>query len=92
MASYIVIRANIKDKQKYQQYGANVPETLVKYEGEVLVKGAIDQLKGESEFSMQLILVFPNKEKAYDWYNSSEYQALAAIRDESIDSQFIMMK
>lgn len=88
MAAYIIVGLSPKDAEKLQQYGANVPSTLAKFSGEVLIKGQVEQLHGEFDHKIQVILEFPSRDHAYNWYHSEEYQALISTRDQGMDSQF----
>ena len=88
MSAYIIIGFTAKDTDKLQQYGASVPTTLAKYSGEILAKGPVEKLQGDFVHQVQVVITFPNREKALGWYNSDEYQALIPLRDEGMDSQF----
>ena len=88
MTAYIVVGLTPKNAEKLQQYSANVPPTLAKYKGEVLVKGAVEQLHGQFDHKVQVLLAFPSKDDAYNWYHSEDYQALISTRDQGMDSQF----
>jgi len=88
MTAYIIVGLTPKDAEKLHQYGANVPTTLAKYSGEVIVKGPVEQLHGKFDFKVQVILMFPSREHAYNWYHSEEYQRLIPTRDSGMDSQF----
>ena len=65
-----------------------MPSTLAKYSGEVVVKGAVEQLHGTFDYKVQVILMFPSRGHAYDWYHSEDYQALISTRDQGMESQF----
>ena len=88
MTAYIIVGLTAKDTEKLQRYGAGVPPTLAKYSGEVLVKGPVEQLHGQFDHKVQVILAFPSRENAYNWYHSEGYQALISTRDQGMDSQF----
>jgi uncharacterized protein (DUF1330 family) len=88
MTAYIIVGLTPKDADKLQYYGANVPSTLAKYSGEVLAKGPSEQLHGEFKHQIQVILAFPSRENAYNWYHSPAYQALITTRDEAMDANF----
>jgi uncharacterized protein (DUF1330 family) len=88
MSAYIIVGLTPKDADELQRYGANVPSTLAKYSGEVLVKGPVEQLHGNFDYKVQVILMFPSKENAQNWYHSDEYQALIPTRNRGMDSQF----
>ena len=88
MPAYIVVGFTPKNKEKLQEYSASVPPTLAKYSGELIAKGPIEYLNGDSEHQMKVIVTFPSKEDAMSWYNSDEYQALIPTRDEGMDAKF----
>lgn len=88
MSAYITVNFTPTNPDKLQQYGAAVPTTLAKYSGEYLVKGPAEQLSGDTGFQMQVILTFPSRDLALAWYRSPEYQALLAVRDAGMRSQF----
>ena len=88
MTAYITVALSPKDAEKLQYYSANVPSTLAKYSGEVLVKGNVESLHGDFEHKVQVILKFPSRDDAYNWYHSAEYQALIPTRDLAMNAQF----
>jgi uncharacterized protein (DUF1330 family) len=88
MPAYVTVNFTPTDKEKLQQYVAAVPATLAKYSGEFLVKGVFEKLSGNTDYEMQVILVFPTKEQAAGWYHSTDYQALIPLRDVGMRSQF----
>jgi uncharacterized protein (DUF1330 family) len=88
LPAYIIASFTPIDTEKFQQYGASAPSTLIKYSGEILAKGPLESMHGSSNFQMQAIIIFPSREDASAWYHSEEYQALIPIRDAGMDSQF----
>jgi len=88
MTAYIIVGLTPKNADKLQHYGASVPPTLAKYSGEILVKGPVEQLHGQFDYKVQVIIAFPTREKAHDWYYSENYQALVSTRDLGMNSQF----
>lgn len=91
MIAYVMVRFTPKDPEKLQQYAASVPPTLAQHGGEVLAKGPLQPLYGNSNYQTQVIIAFPSKEAAIQWYNSEAYQALIPIRDASMNSQFQLL-
>jgi uncharacterized protein (DUF1330 family) len=88
MPAYITVNFTPTDEEKLRQYVAAVPATLVRYSGELLVRGMLEKLSGDTEYEMQVILAFPTREQATDWYHSPDYQALIPLRDAGMRSQF----
>jgi uncharacterized protein (DUF1330 family) len=88
MTAYIIVGLTPTDAEKLQQYSVNVPSTLATFSGEVLMKGKVEQLHGDFSHKVQVILEFPSRDDAYNWYHSEEYQALIPTREKGMDSQF----
>lgn len=88
MPAYIVVDLIPTDASKLQKYSTLAVETLIPYEGEFLVKGPIEALHGEQRLKSKVIIAFPDRENASDWYHSDAYQAIVSLRNEAMDSQF----
>jgi uncharacterized protein (DUF1330 family) len=48
-------------------------------------------LHGESPFERGLIVEFPDRQTAIDWYNSPAYQAILETRNTAFDSRFVLI-
>lgn len=88
MTAYVVVHFTPKNTDKLQEYGAAVPATLARYNGELLARGEKLTLHGTHAHKMQVIIAFPDKDSASDWYHSEAYQALVPVRDEGMSSEF----
>lgn len=90
MSSYIIVNQFIKDQTKLEEYAKKSAPLLSLYDGEILFRGPVDQLAGNSKFDKAVILAFPNVDAAQNWYNSDEYQKLIPLRNEAMNCQFIL--
>ena len=88
MPAYIVVDLTPTDASKLQAYSALAAETLIPFGGEFLVKGPIEVLHGDQHLQTKVIIAFPDRESAAGWYHSDAYQAITALRNEAMDSQF----
>ena len=81
MSCYFVARIRIEDREEYQNYLDGTDGLLAKYGGEVI---AVDEeptlLEGEWRHTRMVMIRFAGKEEALRWYDSPEYQELAAHR------------
>jgi len=48
----------------------------------------IEPLYGPTVRHSKLIIRFPDRESAVNWYRSPEYQEIIPVRDQAMDSQF----
>lgn len=90
MSGYVVVHATVKDADKLQEYGAKAAETVAAHGGEFICRGPSEVLSGESPHNVLVIISFPSREAAANWYASAEYQALIPIRSEALDSVFVV--
>jgi len=88
MPAYIVVDLTPINIEKLQQYSTLAAETLVPFGGEFLVKGAIEVLHGDLNQKMKVIITFPDRDNAFNWYSSAAYQAIISLRDEAMHSKF----
>ena len=92
MTAYIVIGLTPKKPELLQEYSKNAAPTVAKFKGEFLIKGPSAAMHGAVGFQNQAIIAFPSKEKAQQWYESEEYQALIPLRDQAMDSSFLLVR
>ncbi|MGK0440776.1 MAG: hypothetical protein ACJA0N_000571 [Pseudohongiellaceae bacterium] len=88
MATLIIVDLTPTDKQKLGAYSTQAAETLKPYGGEFLAKGPIEALHGATSFTTKVVIRFPDRESAVNWYHSDAYQAIIPTRDQGMDSQF----
>lgn len=91
MPAYLIVDMTPKDLQALKQYSESAAKTLNAHQGEFLAKGEVSALHGKPEFAAKAIIVFPNKELAQAWYQSSDYQALIPQRELAMDSRFTLL-
>ena len=81
MAAYVIARVEVTDRQRYKKYLELTPATIAKYEGRFIARGGeMVSLEGSEEKRRVVILEFPSFERAKQWYNSEEYQAVRKLR------------
>ncbi len=88
MSAYIIVDLTPVNIEKMAVYSAQAAKTLVGYQGEFLSKGSVESLHGSASHTTKVIIQFPSKEKAVNWYNSEQYQAVIPLRDEAMLSTF----
>jgi uncharacterized protein (DUF1330 family) len=88
MSAFVVVDLTPTDPEKIREYGAAAAATVAQFEGEFVVKGAIEPLNGGSHHQTKAVIRFPDREAALNWYQSDEYQALTPLQDQGMDSTF----
>lgn len=97
MPAYVIANYTVDDAEKYVQYQQAVMPTLMSRNFKVLVAGHDNKVFEGSPNPVTIVMEFPSKEEAEEWYNSPEYQAIVHLRHEStsggwltISEQFVM--
>ena len=93
MSVYLIAQIQIHDREKYADYEAGFMDIFAKYNGNLLaVDEAPQTLEGEWDFTRTVLLAFPSKGDADDWYRSDEYQALAQHRHAASDANIAVIQ
>jgi uncharacterized protein (DUF1330 family) len=88
MSTLIIVDLTPTDTDMLSAYSAKAGETIKAYGGEFLVKGPIESLHGDASFTTKVVIQFPDRESAVNWYQSDAYQAIIPTRDRGMNSQF----
>ena len=81
MPAYFIVDNEVIDAAGFEEYRKQVPATLEKYGGKILVRGGQHQtLEGDWQPKRIVVTVFPSLEQARRWYDSAEYGPLKALR------------
>jgi uncharacterized protein (DUF1330 family) len=90
MTGYIIVDVEVLDPEAYREYTSQVPETLVPYGGEFIVRGgAAETLEGHWNPQRVVVLKFPSPEQARAWHHSPAYQAILPIRQRNAKTNFL---
>jgi uncharacterized protein (DUF1330 family) len=88
MSALVIVDLTPTDTEKLGAYSAKAGETLKPYGGEFLAKGPIECLHGDTSFTTKVVIQFPDRDSAVNWYNSDAYQAIIPLRGQGMDCQF----
>lgn len=92
MSGYLIVRVNITDMAKYQEYMALTPAVIEKFGGKFVVRGGERvTLEGPEETHRIVLIEFPDYETVQAFYNSDEYQAAARLRVDAAETQFVAL-
>lgn len=85
MEGYFVLNYRINDQEAYQPYLAEVMQTLIAHNAEILVADfESEKIEGDAGH-VTVVLKFPSKEAANNWYHSPEYQNIIKLRTDHCD-------
>ncbi len=83
--AYMVVNLVVEDADTYRKYEKGFFPILKKHGGEFITfDDAASHLEGDTPLKGRVVLfTFPSAEAAREWFDSAEYQELAAIRRSS---------
>jgi uncharacterized protein (DUF1330 family) len=84
MKAYVIAAETINDPALFDRYRKQVPATLVPFGGQFVVRGGkLTALEGEWPHPRLVIIAFPSRVAAEDWYKSAAYQEIISLRPDS---------
>jgi len=92
MKAYWIARVSVTDPERYQDYIKANRAAFEKYGARFLVRGGeFAALEGGSR-ERNVVIEFADYETALACYNSPEYQAAAAIRQQTSEGDLVIVK
>ncbi len=90
MVAYVVAHFDVKDWDKFREYGKNAPRTIAKFGGHFLARGGeMVTLEGSPETLRVVLIEFPSLDQAKAYYLSPEYTATKKLRESNSSAKFV---
>jgi uncharacterized protein (DUF1330 family) len=84
MKAFVIATETIRDETIFATYREKVLPTIEQFGGKFLARGGnIRILEGEWPHRRLVIIEFPSRDAAAQWYNSVEYQKIISLRHNS---------
>jgi uncharacterized protein (DUF1330 family) len=91
MAAYVIAAETVKDEAMFDEYRKQVLATLTPFGGKFIVRGGkVTVHEGQWPHPRTVIIEFPSRAQAEDWYNSPAYQKIIQLRHKSSAGNFII--
>jgi uncharacterized protein (DUF1330 family) len=92
MKAYVIATMTITDQARYDRYRAQVVATLAPFGAAFLVRGgAFTVPEGSFPHARIVVLEFPSRQAAEDWYASPAYWAILADRLEAATGTLVIV-
>ena len=92
MSAFVLVEVIIQDPAVYEEYKKLTPGSVEAYGGKFVIRGnPVQVLEGAWNYDRLVVLEFPSKEIALEWYNSKEYQAARKIREKASSANFFIV-
>jgi uncharacterized protein (DUF1330 family) len=93
MKAYIIVDVTITNPGVYEDYKKLTPASLQPFGGKFIARGgAVETLEGDWDPGRVVIIEFPSKQKAKDWWSSAVYAPAKAIRQSASKSRLILVE
>jgi uncharacterized protein (DUF1330 family) len=93
MPAYVIGCVTVEHAEGFAEYAQQVPGVVEQYGGRYLARGqAAEVFEGGWAEKRLAVLEFESVEAAKRWYESAEYQALAAIRQRCASTDLALVE
>jgi uncharacterized protein (DUF1330 family) len=81
MAAYVIYQAEVLDSERYEVYKAAAAESIRAAGGKYVVRGGdIEVLEGDAPAGRTVLVEFPDRSTALEWYRGEGYTAARKVR------------
>lgn len=81
MSAYVIVQIEVTDPERYSDYLQPAHDSIVAAGGRYLARGGdVTVLEGTAPPGRNVVLEFPDRERALGWYASDTYGAARALR------------
>lgn len=92
MKAYVIVQETIFDQETFAAYRAEVLPTVRAFDGEFIVRGgALSIVEGEWPHPRLVVIEFPSRAKAEEWYKSPAYQRLIPLRQKASTGNLVIV-
>ncbi|GAB2485928.1 MAG: DUF1330 domain-containing protein [Cytophagales bacterium] len=92
MAAFVLVEVDIYDNEVYDEYKKLTPGSIEPFGGKFVIRGLpVEALEGEWKHDRLVLLEFPDRQKALDWYNSEAYKKAREIRAKGSSANFFIV-
>ena len=90
--AYVVCNITVTDPKQYETYKELSTAALAANGGRFLVRGgAVEVLEGSPPSGRLVVLEFDSADAARQWYESPEYRAARAARQQAATGSFVLV-
>jgi uncharacterized protein (DUF1330 family) len=81
MAAYVIYQAEVLDAERYEKYKPLAAESIRQAGGNYIVRGGdVDALEGEPPAGRTVVVEFPDRATALEWYRGGAYAEARELR------------
>lgn len=93
MPAYVIVEVTVSDLEAYEDYKKLTPATIAEFGGKFIVRGGNSEtLESDWQPERMVVLEFPTKERAKEWWNSQAYSEAKKIRQRAASTKMIVVE
>jgi len=93
MKAYVVSYIDVQNAERYAEYAARAPQTVVPFGGRYLARNGLKhQLEGPTPDKRVVLMEFPSVEQAKAWHRSAAYQAIIGTRHSASEGNIFIIE
>jgi uncharacterized protein (DUF1330 family) len=89
---YWIAHVDVRDPERYKDYVSTAKPAFERYGAKFLARGGTHHAMEGKGRARNVVIEFASMQDALDCYNSAEYQAAKAIRQEVADAEMTIME
>jgi uncharacterized protein (DUF1330 family) len=93
MKAYLIAHIEVTNPELMEKYREQVPKIVAKYQGKYLVRGGDSEILEGDYFKHRIVLLeFPSRQQANNFYNSEDYAPLKMLRIEAGNNSSVLVE
>ena len=93
MKVYLIVHIEVTNPELMEKYRELVPKIIAKYEGKYLVRGGDSEILEGDYFKHRIVLLeFPSRQQANNFYNSEDYAPVKMLRIEAGNNSIVLVE
>ncbi len=93
MKVYLIAHIEVTNPELMEKYREQVPKIVAKYQGKYLVRGGDSEILEGDYFKHRIVLLeFPSRQQANNFYNSEDYAPLKMLRIEAGNNSSVLVE
>jgi uncharacterized protein (DUF1330 family) len=91
MSAYLIANYSITNPEGYAEYPPAVAPTLEPFGGELVVADFASEVLEGNPAPVSIVVKFPSKDSARQWYQSDAYQAVLGLRTNNTEGHLVFV-
>ena len=93
MKVYLIVHIEVTNPELMEKYRELVPKIVAKYQGKYLVRGGDSEILEGDYFKHRIVLLeFPSRQQANNFYHSEDYAPVKMLRIEAGNNSIVLVE